>query len=338
MFGGNSEGVSSLASPTCSVIITTFNRAHILSRSIASVLSCGLSSFELIVVDDGSSDDTAHVVSGFGASVRYVWRANGGASAARNTGILESKGDFIAFLDDDDEFIPGAHVRMVDVLSAESGIGLVFADATVNDCQSEFRRGHRGRVAEALRAMRLRTITPSIYELRTLEFLKFQLLSQNCVLPQTSIIRRQVALDAGGFDESLTGYEEWEFYTRIAALTGTAYMDLPCTRVVKHETNMSRALEVMVQNAVKIREKFRNGPYGINMQVRRELDRMWMDTALDWATFALRRGDIREGRLRLRVFENAGGSRLVSTKYLIVYQLRSWMPVRIGNMLRKIRG
>lgn len=89
-----------------SVIIPTYNRQEFLARAIDSVLGQSYRDFELVVVDDGSTDDTARRLAGYGAQVRFVYQQNRGPAAARNTGIRAAEGALIAFLDSDDRFAP----------------------------------------------------------------------------------------------------------------------------------------------------------------------------------------------------------------------------------------
>ncbi len=89
-----------------SVVIPTYNRGHLVHKAIDSVLAQTYRDFEIVVVDDGSKDDTRQRVGRYGDAVRYVRRENGGLSRARNTGIEAARHDWIAFLDDDDEFEP----------------------------------------------------------------------------------------------------------------------------------------------------------------------------------------------------------------------------------------
>lgn len=85
-----------------SVIIPCWNRAAFLDKAIASVLGQSYADFELLVVDDGSSDNTPTLLAGYGAKIKVIWQARGGPSAARNAGIRQARGEFIAFLDSDD--------------------------------------------------------------------------------------------------------------------------------------------------------------------------------------------------------------------------------------------
>ncbi|NJN86713.1 MAG: glycosyltransferase family 2 protein [Leptolyngbyaceae cyanobacterium SL_7_1] len=104
----NSISLSSQASAIVSVIIPTYNRADLLSRAIDSVLNQTLTNLELIIVDDGSTDNTAEVVNSFNDSrIRYIpLGKNCGGGYARNHGIHLATGEFIAFLDSDDVWLP----------------------------------------------------------------------------------------------------------------------------------------------------------------------------------------------------------------------------------------
>ncbi|CAN5693960.1 glycosyltransferase [soil metagenome] len=94
--------------PLFSVVVPTHNRAHLVGRAIASICAQSVSSFELIIVDDGSTDATRHVVEGAAdPRLRYVFQGNAGAAAARNHGARVAKGEYLTFLDSDDEALPG---------------------------------------------------------------------------------------------------------------------------------------------------------------------------------------------------------------------------------------
>jgi glycosyltransferase involved in cell wall biosynthesis len=128
--------VVSSGGPTFTVVIPTYNRARLLPRSLTSVLRQTLRDFELIVVDDGSTDDTRHVVGAFAdARVRYIYQPNQGRSAARNTGIGLARGDWITFLDSDDEALPG---WLAGLARAATGpcCGVVSCGVTVVDAAS----------------------------------------------------------------------------------------------------------------------------------------------------------------------------------------------------------
>ena len=103
-----------------SVIIPTYNRAHVLPRALDSVLTQTLNGeslpFDVSVVDDGSTDNTAELIQAFYPQVHYVYQRNKGVSAARNTGLHHAKGDLIALLDSDDEWLPNKLARQYELM------------------------------------------------------------------------------------------------------------------------------------------------------------------------------------------------------------------------------
>ena len=105
--------------PLISVIIPTYNCAHYLGEAIGSVLSQAYPAIEVLVVDDGSADATAQVAADFGGRIRYFRQANGGIGAARNSGLAHARGDFIAYLDADDLYVPGRLARQMDCLARD---------------------------------------------------------------------------------------------------------------------------------------------------------------------------------------------------------------------------
>ncbi len=124
--------------PRVSVIMPAYNSQQVLGEAVASVLSQSYPDFEIIVVDDASSDNTAEVVSGYGDRVRYIRREmNGGAAAARNDGIRASAGEFICFLDADDLYLPDRLEAAVAFLDGNAEFGAVYADCEVRGPEGE---------------------------------------------------------------------------------------------------------------------------------------------------------------------------------------------------------
>src|SRR5436190_14892321 len=116
-----------------SVVLPSYNRGYIIQRAIDSVLGQSHRRLELIVVDDGSTDDTRRRVEAYGPPVRYVFRPNGGVSAARNTGLPLSRGEFIALLDSDDVWLPWKIAAQVRFLRAQPEVGMVWTDMMAID-------------------------------------------------------------------------------------------------------------------------------------------------------------------------------------------------------------
>jgi glycosyltransferase involved in cell wall biosynthesis len=114
------------ASPRVSVIIAVYNGAATIDRALQSVFAQTFTDFEIVVVNDGSTDDTASVLSRHGDRIRVVTQSNRGLSAARNAGARASAGEYLAFLDDDDEWMPAKLARCVPILDADPDCALVY--------------------------------------------------------------------------------------------------------------------------------------------------------------------------------------------------------------------
>jgi glycosyltransferase involved in cell wall biosynthesis len=115
--------------PLVSVIIPTFNRAHCLSDAIDSIVNQGIGSVEIIVVDDGSTDGTSEMLKNSGPNVRYLYQENQGPGTARNYGLREAKGTYIAFLDSDDVWLPHKLETELAFFVGDSDLDAIISDA-----------------------------------------------------------------------------------------------------------------------------------------------------------------------------------------------------------------
>ena len=175
-----------------SVITPTYNRARFLPAAVASVLSQTFGDFELIIVDDGSEDNTPDVLKPFFADrrVRYVYQENQGQSHARNLALKQATGDFIAFLDSDDVWARDKLEKQLAVFRANSEVDIVHGDeATINE---------QGSVV-SLQNMRR-------YSGRITRYL----LADNSVSITTALVRRRCFDEMGGFDTSVGVADDYE--------------------------------------------------------------------------------------------------------------------------------
>lgn len=200
--------------PVVTVIIPTYNRAHLLSRALDSVLAQTFEDFEVLVVDDGSTDDTAALMAEYVARderVRYlVQPRNAGVSAARNRGLREARGAYIAFLDSDDEWLPTKLERQVDRFEVlPEDVGLVYGGVENVGADGErtvHTPEHRGDL--------------------------FQTLLRKNVIHGTSgvMLRRAAAVRAGFFDEEIPAIEDWEYWLRVLPHFDVDFVAEPLTR------------------------------------------------------------------------------------------------------------
>lgn len=180
-----------------SVIIPCYNQAPYLARSIESVRAQSLNSWEIIVIDDGSTDDSALIATSFGETLRYIYQVNAGPSAARNAGIRHARAPWIAFLDSDDWWHPAFLSTLLRSLDHCTRPALAY-------CRQ---------VAVAHDESRL---LPAVYNRRIKGDPLLALIGDQYLTADAVMVSRSLLLDVGGFDEQLHGHEEWDLWLRLA--------------------------------------------------------------------------------------------------------------------------
>ncbi len=196
LFWGDAAGGE--PAPSVSVVIPTHNRAALVQRAISSVLAQTHRDLELIVVDDASTDHTRQVVATVeDARIRYVrHQTNGHASASRNTGIAHARGEYLAFLDDDDEWAPTKlAVQLALLRKSPPEIGLVYCWLDYVDAEN--------RIVSELRP----TLKGDVF----LDVLDMQRLGNSSTL----LLRRHIAEEVEGFDETLPRGNDGDFIRRV---------------------------------------------------------------------------------------------------------------------------
>lgn len=184
-------------SPRVSIIIPSYNKARYVAEAIQSALVQTYRSFEIIVVDDGSTDHTREVVARFGNQITYIWQENQGLAGARNTGLQASRGELIGLLDADDQWHPGFLETMVSLASA-------CLRAAVYYCRAQ------GMDVDGLDLPQVLGGPP-----RQPETMYRAMLRGNFLIPSTILMRRSVAMSAGRFDQTLRSCEDWDLWLRI---------------------------------------------------------------------------------------------------------------------------
>jgi len=194
--------------PTFSVIMPAFNAAATIDAAMASVFAQTRQDFELVVVDDGSVDETsAHVTGLLGdPRVRLVQQENMGLAAARNTGIRESRGRYLSLLDSDDMWMPGYLEAMERALEADPGAGFAYTDAWALDDDTR-------RIRRKTAMANQRPPDPPPPDAGRL---LAELLERNFVFVAATI-PRHVLDEVGSFDARLRSSEDYELWLRIAA-------------------------------------------------------------------------------------------------------------------------
>lgn len=215
-----------MTQPLVSVIIPTFNRAHCVGEAIASVLAQTYPHLELIVVDDGSLDQTSTVVSAFAHRLRYLPQEHGGVSAARNYGVAASHGALVAFLDSDDRWLPGKVAAQVALLQAHPEIRACYTD------EIWIRHGVR--------------VNQRVIHHKYSGWVFLPSLSRCIISPSSIMMQRSLWEELGGFDESLPACEDYDLWLRLSVREPVLL--LPERLIVKyggHADQLSRSVPVL---------------------------------------------------------------------------------------------
>jgi glycosyltransferase involved in cell wall biosynthesis len=221
---------------TVSVVIPTYNRAALVARAVASALMNIERGDEILVVDDGSSDNTRQALSPFGNSIRLLEGRHAGAGAARNFGIRQARGDIIAFLDSDDEWQPNK-LRLQrallkarpDVLFCFSDFGLKEAETRQHRYLTQWHHDTRGWdeiLGPATRFSALAALPAGVNDFAVhIGNIALSELRADYISTITLAVRRIESNGALRFAEDVSTYEDWECFARLAAAGNAAYMD-----------------------------------------------------------------------------------------------------------------
>jgi len=222
--------------PPVSVVIPTYNRAPLVERAVSSVLAQVSPSDEVIVIDDGSTDNTADVLGPFGNRITYRRTANGGVGHARNTGLALAKHSLAAFLDSDDEWLPGKLELQRKLMAARPELAFCWCDIAHYWSVGKIEHNRTGYILGVDDAGRYLLGEPeafsSICSLPSGEqdFFVYvgdiypRLMQQPAVYTQTSMIRRPASGEYQRFPEDINWSEDWEFFGRLAATGPAAFM------------------------------------------------------------------------------------------------------------------
>jgi glycosyltransferase involved in cell wall biosynthesis len=238
--------------PQVTAIIPVYNGAGYVGAAVQSALGQRDVAVEVLVIDDGSTDDTWRVLGEFGDAIRKVRQENAGHVRSRNRGARLAAGDWLAFLDADDEWLPDKLAKQLALAGDE--VAMVYTDRVnfggcdrIAPVQSEGVRQYEGDVFE-------------------------QLLLDNFVTVSSVIMRKDWFTQLGGFEEELLVCEDWDLWLRYSAAGGKVRLCRePLTRYRWHPGSMSNNQERMCQGRLKVLERALATPRG--RQVPRRLAR-----------------------------------------------------------------
>lgn len=238
-----------------SVIIPTYNRAHYICQAIESVLEQTFKDIEIIVVDDGSTDNTKDILKPFMEKIIYIYTENGGPAHSRNTGMKIARGEYIAFLDSDDLYYPHKTELQATILDKHPDIAMVYTEFSAFDDNGYWDEFHLrnyhtaykdanlcyAHIFSEYKTLREAGIHHETWDNRNIFLgnIYDQCFQQLLVFTNSIMFRRDILKTIGLQDENYWMFEEYEFVLRITKYYRVAFIDLPTYKLRYHKNQIS---------------------------------------------------------------------------------------------------
>ncbi len=235
--------------PLVSVIIPAYNKAQLTVKTVESVLAQTYKNLEILVADDGSADDTRLQLERFGDKIRYLYKENGGACSARNFGLKHSRGEYVAFLDCDDLYLPKKIEASVKYLQSNPQVGFVHTAAYFVDGNDQVLTQY------------------SHPKSRKTGWISRELCLRNYICNSTVLMRKECFNKAGDFDETIFPPADWDLWLRLSEHYEAGYIDEPLTKYRVTDNYTFKHLERSKADERKVLEKFfARNPRWIDLQ------------------------------------------------------------------------
>lgn len=218
--------------PLVSVIVPAYNAASYLRETLESAIAQSYDNLEILVIDDGSTDETAQIASTFGDPVRVISTRNQGVAKARNTGIDASSGEFIALLDSDDLWKPDKIAIQLDAVDASHR--LIYTDAITFGTAN------------------LPEMLMSANEELPSGDIRARLIERNFIPTSSVLLDRKVAVQVGGFNADIPVCDDWDFWLRALSFTGAKFINRPLVRYRVHENSLGSNTEKRISGSLKV--------------------------------------------------------------------------------------
>lgn len=266
-----------------SVVITSYNYGNYLATAVESVLCQTSENFEIIIIDDGSTDNTRLIAESYlrDQRVKYIYQHNSGQPKAKNRGIRESKGEYIAFLDADDIWMPTKLERQLPLFD-DPPIGVVYSRRKWIDPDGKEIEGNE-------RILRRGNILDHIFV-------------DNFICFSSSMVRRSFIVDSGFFDENLPMGIDYDLWLRLAARCKFDYVDEPLVKYRTGHANLSKNVMRRYECAQRIMNQALDDPI-ISNKLTWYIPRLaWADTWSNMSYYLFMQGQLADG---LRYFGKA---------------------------------
>lgn len=246
--------------PLLSIILPTYNRSEFLKRAVDSVLFQTMRDWELIIWDDGSTDGTTNYCQAlYDERIRYFWHENRGVSFARNRAIENSVGDYLAFLDSDDEWLPDKLSVQMAVLDQYPNLDMVFSNFYNTNLEKTTTSMAFSDMANTFKKMKTKRLDDGLFLIE--ECFLESIAAENFIATDTVVVKKKVLHEFGGFNETLRNAVDFELWWRLGlASIKIGYVDQvllnrykPAGSLSSHSiktyTTLINALDICSQNA-----------------------------------------------------------------------------------------
>jgi hypothetical protein len=284
--------------PLISVVIPTYNRAPFVVEAIESILRQTEQDFEIIVVDDGSKDDTRQALEKYSGRIRYIYQDNAGCSAARNRGIREAGGEWLTFLDSDDLWLEKKLETQIGDIRAMPG-------AVAHATNAFIYRGHIGKETDLFDFTGFSKVVagnPVFVERPLLWQMEYGI----CGWPQNLMVRREVVLATPLFDTALKLKQDMDLCDQLATKGPLIVNRTPLTRIMRRNESASLNLSNRSEDkilahgeAIVLYRRLRESA-SLDDRERREVERRLSKACSSLGIELLRKGDAEAGASRLK--------------------------------------
>jgi glycosyltransferase involved in cell wall biosynthesis len=320
--------------PVLSVIIPAYNQGRYLVDCVKSIRECGVDDVEIIVVDDGSTDNTQEIAGGI-RGITYIRQENAGLPTTRNNGFAVSRGEYLLFLDSDDRMLPGMGEKVIELFEKYKNVDVIFGDALMGNekegyvswietygGQEFFDLAHES-PEHGFRIMRGRDLARRMGVI-------------NPVVTNGTFMRRSAFERSGKFDTERTGSEDWELWMRMALMDmDFGYTEDKLSVYTRHADSMSADKDYMIKGfAVSLGKILGNRNLSLDDSERAFFAERKKDLTLYYAYLAFDRGDLAEARSRLLWRGRVQGWDAKGSFYFAV----SCLPSFFVSAARRLKG
>jgi len=323
-----------------SVVIPAFNSAHVLPGVIRSVRQACEPEVEIIVVDDGSADETAAVAAATGA--RVIQQTNQRQAMARKRGLAEVRTPFVAFLDHDDYYRPGRISPLLDLLEAHPEVVVAYGDAdSGNDHLGFF--STMAYITKGCPAFHnLPGMPHGPAKIMDQQPFRQLLLQRNLMFQGAAILRTDALRSTPNFDSRAGGADDWLVGMYLSELGPFAFWPESVAIYTRHDRNITNDFEYMVWSFAQARRCYLESSTNLTAQERTLLEQDWIQESIYYAELAYGRGDYREARKRFRGLLRQVpdrrrawlGAMLAHLPAPIIDQLRRWKSRKLVSAER----